>query len=370
MQNKTQVILINITGCILFLALPLLFAPPSSRIFVELKSPPTVKEIIAYSLLIVYFYLNFFVLIPKYYFSQRYSIFAGFTIVCFFIITLTPNLVMGVQAHRPPAFQQFGAGPGMPPDSFYMRDFGNHASQPVMPPPPDRGEDSFLSISTISHHLFLFLGVFFFSLLLKINIRWKKAEEDKLNTELSYLKLQVNPHFLFNTLNSIYALALEQSENTATAVVKLSAMMRYVLTDAGKEMIALEKDIAYITSFVDLQQLRFGNTLPLTYAINGDIAHRQIAPLILIPFIENAFKHGVNAEEASTIVINITVDAGILHLMVQNNKVFVQLPEEERTGVGIANARNRLKLLYPGKHSLLITDAEKVFTVSLKLHLS
>ena len=371
MQNKTRLIFINIIGCILFLALPLLFVPPSSQMIVELKSPQTIKEVIAYSLLIVYFYLNFFQLIPAYYFSHRYAVFAALTILCFFIITLTPNLIMGPQRHGPPQYEQFTNEKfGQPRhDSFPKDRFMKEWQGPMKPPPPDE-DDGYFSLSTISHHLFLFLGVFFFSLLLRINTRWKKAEEEKLSTELSYLKLQVNPHFLFNTLNSIYSLALEKSDNTAAAVVKLSAMMRYVLTDADKEMVTLDKDITYITSFVDLQHIRFGESLPLTFTVTGDTNGKKIAPLMLIPFIENAFKHGINAEEQTAITIHISVTESELHLFVQNNKVSVQLTEDEKTGVGIMNAKNRLTLLYPGKHNLLITDSDDTFTVSLKIDLS
>ena len=372
MQSKTRLILLNVIGCILFLALPLLFAPPSTRFIVELTSPPTIKEIIAYSLLIVYFYLNFFVLIPQFYFKHKYVVFAGLTILCFLIITIMPGLIMGANAQLPRPMNTFSKEIKLPPpnDSIMRPLFKDGGGGPpgIMPPPNFGG--AYFSINTISHHLFLFLGVFFFSLLLKINNRWKKAEEEKVSTELSYLKAQINPHFLFNTLNSIYSMALEKSDNTATAVVKLSAMMRYVLSDADKDFVPLGQDINYITSYVELQRIRFDEALPLTYNVTGDTIGKKIAPLILIPFIENAFKHGINAEEQSAIKIDIAIKENELNLLVENNKVSFMGADEERTGVGIENVKSRLILLYPGKHELFITDSENTFSVSLKLDLA
>lgn len=366
MRNRTRLILLNITGCILFLALPLLFAPGSSGFIHDLTSPLTTKDLIAYSLLIGYFYLNFFVLIPRLYFKHSYFFFAGLTIACFSLVTAMPNILMP---------DRWNENRPMPKPTIEMRNdygrkppSGNTGNQPPAPPPGGMG-NSISLLNHISHHLFLFLGVFFLSLLLKINDRWKKAEEEKITTELSYLKAQINPHFLFNTLNSIYAMALEKSDNTATAVVKLSGMMRYVLTEASKDLVSLEKEISYLDSYIDLQRIRYGNAILLNYAVTGNISGKKIAPLILIPFVENAFKHGVNAEEDSAINIALTINEHTLNLRITNNKVQVQLDEEDKTGVGIENVKNRLQLLYAGLHTLLIEDNATTFTVLLNINL-
>lgn len=367
MRNRTRLILLNITGCILFLALPLLFAPGSSGIIHDLTSPPTIKDLIAYSLLIGFFYLNFFVLIPRLYFEHRYFVFALLTILCFSLVTAMPNILMPDRRnenmqHGKPAVEilnDYGRKPPPP---------GMQDNRPPVPPPNQNGNNISL-LNHISHHLFLFLGVFFLSLLLKINDRWKKAEEEKITTELSYLKAQINPHFLFNTLNSIYAMALEKSDNTATAVVKLSGMMRYVLTEANKDLVLLEKEISYLDSYIELQRIRYGNSLLLNYSVTGNISGKKIAPLILIPFVENAFKHGVNAEEDSAINIALTINDNTLNLRVTNNKVQVQLDEEDKTGVGIENVKNRLQFLYPGSYTLMIADNETNFIADLKLTL-
>ncbi|HRD40256.1 MAG TPA: sensor histidine kinase, partial [Bacteroidia bacterium] len=185
--------------------------------------------------------------------------------------------------------------------------------------------------------------------------------------ELSYLKAQINPHFLFNTLNSIYSLAIQKSDETANAVVKLSGMMRYVLTESQNEFVSLQKELDYINNYIELQKTRLDSTIKLHYTITGTTTGKAIAPLILIPFIENAFKYGVNAEENSEITIEISVNEAAINLFVKNNKVSIRPDPENRSGLGIENTKSRLLLLYPGKHYLNIDDNSASFSVSLSI---
>src|SRR4029078_3784733 len=134
-----------------------------------------------------------------------------------------------------------------------------------------------------------------------------RAEADKANAELSFLKAQVNSHFLFNTLNNIYSLAITKNENVADAVMKLSNIMRYVTDDANEDFVSLEKELDSISNYVSLQRLRLGNKATINFIIEGDIHDKQIAPLILMPFVENTFKHGISYASASTIDIKITI---------------------------------------------------------------
>jgi LytS/YehU family sensor histidine kinase len=222
----------------------------------------------------------------------------------------------------------------------------------------------------VSHQVFLFLAVFFFSLILRISNRWRQSEREKLNAELSYLKAQINPHFLFNTLNSIYSLAIEKSDQTPAAIVKLSGMMRYVISDAGHHLVSLSKEIEYLHNYIELQKVRFGNAVSLSFKVTGVYAGEQIAPLILISFVENAFKHGINAAEDSDIRIEINITSHQLHFTSFNNKVTIQKMPEDRGGLGIDNTKKRLELLYPGRHTLEITDDPLYFSVSLLLQLT
>lgn len=339
MKNRTGEILIHIIGCITFLALPILFRPGSMDNFDVFDDPRSRSDFISYLLLILFFYLNYFVFVPKLYFKHEYFYFVLAMLLCFFVIAYLPDAIVPFkQTHRPP-------------------------------PPKPRGGGGFLMFK-IGNVFFLFLIVFFLSLMLKISSRWKQTEKEKLSAELSYLKAQINPHFLFNTLNSIYSLAIEKSDNTASAIVKLSGMMRYVINEAHHDVVSLEKEIAYIYSYIELQQIRFGHAIQLAFSVKGETQGKTIAPLILISFVENAFKHGVNAEENSDIKIRIEVNKDKLHLQVHNNKVFVQQSDENKSGLGIENTKNRLQLLYPARHSLTITDSENEFSVSLHLQLT
>jgi LytS/YehU family sensor histidine kinase len=302
--------------------------------------PRSRSDFFTYILLIGFFYINYFVLVPDLFFEQRYGYFVLATIVSFFLIVTIPDI-----------FFPFHPGPGDGP-----------------PPPKPPGAP--LLMFRTGNVFLLFLIVFFLSLMLRIGSRWRKTEKEKLGAELSYLKAQINPHFLFNTLNSIYSLALIKSDNTAPAIVKLSGMMRYVINEAHAEFVSLEKEISYIKSYIDLQQIRFGDAVQLSFVVNGELKGKAIAPLVLIPFVENAFKHGVNAEEDSVIKISIDIEDDMIQCQVTNNKVRLRLSEEEKSGLGIENTKARLQLLYPGSHVLTIEDGISEFKVYLQIVLT
>jgi sensor histidine kinase YesM len=201
--------------------------------------------------------------------------------------------------------------------------------------------------------------------MVRIRNRLKTSEKEKLNAEISFLKAQINPHFLFNSLNGIYALALLNSTDTAPAIVKLSNMMRYVLTEASAELVSLQKEIEYLKNYIELQQVRFGDSLKLTFTKQGDAHGKSIAPMLVIPLIENAFKYGVSPEEPSFIKIDISITGNTVHFNIENKKVNIHLVE--KTGVGLKNTRMRLDLLYANRYSFNIQETEAQYTVSLTL---
>ncbi|MEO7988771.1 MAG: sensor histidine kinase [Chryseolinea sp.] len=337
MNRKAREIIIHIIGCLTFLALPIVFRPGSTDNFDVFNDPRSRSDLMSYLLLIVFFYLNYFIFVPALYLNKKYFYFLAVVILCFFIISYFPDFIIPFKHAGPP------------------------------PPPKPKGDGFFLF--QVGKVFFLFLISFFLSLLLRINLQWKQAEEEKLKSQLSYLRAQINPHFLFNTLNSIYSMAIMKSDDTPAAVVKLSEMMRYVTSESNKDFVSLEKEMAYIFNYIDLQKIRFGKVVEIVVNVQGETKGHSIAPLILIPFVENAFKHGINAEENSKITIHIIIEERNLHLMVSNNKVVVHHAEEIKSGLGIENTRGRLQLVYPGKHMLIIHDNEKDFFVSLTLHL-
>ena len=364
MRRRPQQLILHILGCTVFLALPFLFSPESLNLRSYLTNSPTQRDIISYLLLLGVFYSNYYLLIPRLYFRRKYTVFIALNLLGVALVTFLPFAFLPHHGpfpggfHQQDAFGQSGFGQG---------GFGPGGFQPPNRPPFDPGmRHPPLIHMFINEHFFLFLVVLFLALLLKIRDRWISAEEEKLHAELSYLKAQINPHFLFNTLNSIYAMALSRSEQTAGAIVQLSSMMRYVLVEAGKEKVPLEKELAYLNDYIQLQKSRFEGSLHVVLDINGDPQDRQIYPLLLIPFVENAFKYGVNPEQPSTIGIRIDIGDDGLRLHVSNHKVAV-LPTDTPGGLGISNTRRRLQLLYPGRHSLIIGDEPKTFIVSLNL---
>jgi hypothetical protein len=362
MKTKAGQLVIHIFCCLCFLALPFIMRPGS---FAEWgwKDASNQANMVAYVLLIGFFYLNFYVLIPKLYVPKKYIAFFSCVLACFLLVSFIPGVFIE-KGNRPPMRREKDFNGGQMPAEF--KDGPNDFGPPTGPAPNlHRPAGGFLFDKT-SRYFFLFLAVFFFSLLLRISIRWQQTEKEKLYNELSYLRGQVNPHFLFNTLNSIYSLAIQKSDDTADAVVMLSGMMRYVLHDAAKDWVPLDKEMTYIEDFIALQKLRFGNTIPISFTVKGNMAGKQIAPLILMSFIENAFKHGVNAEEKSEIKIDIFIEEKELRLLVKNNKVRIG-NTEEKSGLGIENTKKRLQHLYPKKHELKIVDSKDYFSVSLAL---
>ena len=195
----------------------------------------------------------------------------------------------------------------------------------------------------------------------------ERIETEKLNTELSFLKSQVNPHFFFNTLNNIYSLAIVQSEQTAPAVLKLSSIMRYILTETQNDFVPLENEISFLKNYIDLQLVRLTDKVKVTF--NADIQNPQIqiAPLLFIPFVENAFKYGISTKENSAINIELTQKGKEVVLFVSNNIVHTDATIHETTGIGINNVKRRLELLYPSKFDLHVSDDGKLFTVNLSI---
>ena len=204
-----------------------------------------------------------------------------------------------------------------------------------------------------------------------ISEKQKKAlENERLNAELNFLKLQINPHFLFNTLNSIYSQAHLKSEQTEYSILKFSQIMRYVLYDSTTEKIPLTRDLEYIRNYIDLQKLRISKNITIQYEVKGVTNDLLIAPLLLITFIENAFKHGISYSSPSAIDIKISMVGNDLTLTVGNTIIRkAGAVRETAGGVGLVNARRRLDVLYPGRYWLDISDNSSIYVVNLKITL-
>jgi hypothetical protein len=334
--------LIHVAGCIVFLSFPFVTSHQKHGTGYWDLDPMISRDMVQFSLLICFFYLNYYLLIPKLFFTKKYFVYALLLLLCMWLIAYIPQLVDVIKPDHIHSHKEPHHFRPMPGNFFFFR---------------------------INHNFFLFLAVAFFSLLLKISNRWRQTEKEKISAELSYLKAQINPHFLFNTLNSIYSLAIQKADATAPAVQQLSSMMRYVLNESVNDHVPLQKEIDYISNYVGLQQLRFGKEMHLQFNVTGDIGNNQIAPLILIPFIENAFKYGVNAEEESDIRIMISIENSKLNLEVTNNIIRTKISDEQQGGIGITNTRERLNLIYPSGHELLIFEEGRKHIVKLTIQM-
>lgn len=291
------------------------------------------------AVLIATFYFNYLFLIPKYLLAKKYWFYFSFLLLAIVIVFLLSGAIF--------FFSEFN--PGVFPET-------NPAFEKIFP-------------VIVVNALLLWLLSIVSSILWTAYNRLKQTENEKLSAQIASLKSQINPHFLFNTLNNIYATAIDTSPKTADMVDKLSEMMRYTMKDTQQDFVLLEDEITYISNFIELQKMRLDRSVKLEYHNLEDIPVLRIAPMLLIPFIENAFKHGVNSEQKSHIRIETTMNKTEFQLRVVNNKVNVQRDISERSGLGIENTKHRLNLIYPSKHLLVINDTEKEFFVSLYINL-
>lgn len=214
----------------------------------------------------------------------------------------------------------------------------------------------------------------FLSTVLKFIIDWfmnekikTNLENEKLISELAFLKSQINPHFLFNSLNNIYSLAYQKSQKTPEAVMKLSEIMRYMLYESNESTVKLDDEIRYLENYIELQKLRFKDKAYIIFEIEGETADKRITPLVLISFVENAFKHGVATDKDNPITIVLNVTSNKLYFQVINRKS--NQNKDQTGGIGLQNVKRRLDLLYKGEYRLDIEDNEAIYNCELYLDL-
>lgn len=224
----------------------------------------------------------------------------------------------------------------------------------------------------------LFVGLA--SMLFKVTKDWllhqqekKDLESQNLQSELKFLKSQINPHFFFNTLNNLYALTLKKSDLAPEIVLRLSEMMRYMLYECNEKLVSLEKEVNYVKNYIELEKLRQGNKFNVNFNLEGKVNGQMIAPLIFIPFLENSFKHGVNNQINSGFVnINMKLDSTKVDLEIENSKAPVKQNANGKKsgGIGLENVKRRLNLLYPNQYDLKINDFEETFKINLNINLN
>jgi LytS/YehU family sensor histidine kinase len=293
-------------------------------------------------------YTNIYVLMPSFLYSRKYSIFVLLLLASIFTMVLIKfNL------------------------TYYL------VSQNVWPEGPE-----VINTITLSYAIDMMIGelyVITFVTAIKITMDWIKEhkrvtdlEKVQLETELLFLRSQISPHFFFNTLNNIYSLAIEKSDKTAKIVLRLSELMRYLLYETKSKRQSLEKEIICIQNYLELERVRHEDLLEVNMNISGNINDKKIAPIILLSFVENAFKHGVNKNIGNVkININFIVDGDFLYFSIDNPIPKATEHKQQvisSSGIGLVNVTKRLALGYkPNEYDLKVESDESLHTVTLKI---
>jgi two-component system, LytTR family, sensor kinase len=312
------------------------------------------KQGLVLSFLILVFYVNMHVLVPKLLFKGRNWLFIFIGLLITFII-----LLLIIQFENMVNMQKLIHNAFRP-------------DQPYIPRPRNLSYDMFT--------ILLLLFGFGISTSVVAVQKWQadadlrsQMEQEKIASELSYLKAQINPHFFFNTLNNIYALTNIDVERAQKALLKLSRMMRYVLYETDKDMTLLNKEKDFIMDYIELMRLRLSEKVILKINIPENFPELPVAPMLILPFIENCFKHGVSAKQGSVIHIALYLEGKVLYLNTVNSifPINPNSPESFNSGIGLANTKRRLSLIYGDKAELKIEDnnPEKEYRVKLKLDL-
>jgi sensor histidine kinase YesM len=341
-SKKWVNVLLHAAAWVLLFSLPYLLRPSLNEGRVQRPEPPLMHLRYAINNLIYvgFFYLNALWLIPHFIYKRKYKQWAAIIIVCFlsilFITWLTLFLLM------------------------------------------EQGQSTF---NVRGHILFNFFFFLFFLTsstayrMIKDRARAdriaREKENENLKTELSLLRSQASPHFMFNVLNNMVALARKKSDLLEPSLLKFSSLMRYMLYEADEDKVSLEKEIDYLQSYIDLQQQRFGKNVQVNVSLQKIDDNYEIEPMLLIPFVENAFKHGTGLIEGAMIKIQLKVENNKLDFMVQNKYDPSSTEVKDKTsGIGLTNVKRRLNVLYGNKQCLLITQTDNWFNVSLQLNLN
>ncbi|MBN2414651.1 histidine kinase [bacterium] len=200
--------------------------------------------------------------------------------------------------------------------------------------------------------------------------RESQLQKETMRASIDFLRSQINPHFFFNALNNIYAITRRNKDTEAgDAIIKLSAVMRYMIYDSDVETIGLDKEIAHIREYLDLVRLKYrpDDPLDLTMNVKGKPGRHRIAPLILQPFVENGCKHGLTSAGEGYVHVDLSVEEREIVFVVENSRTGKQEVHRKHSGIGLENVRRRLELLYPDRHDLVITESDDTFTVTLTI---
>ncbi|NEU09357.1 histidine kinase [Flavihumibacter sp. R14] len=358
-RYKPYTLYSHLIGWLIFMSLPVIFIARDFQAALNIVQSPSYWFFCGLFMLI--FYLNLAYLIPALYLRGKYFAFILSSLLLLSVVYLARPFDHLMREHRNTGQEQ---GPPL-----RERPFRAEGRVPLRPPGPPNGG---MRIDIVS--IFLFILAMAMAMTLKTMQLWRQtekralqAEAERANAELSFLKAQINPHFLFNTLNNIYTLALIRSDHTAGSIMKLSHIMRYLTEDSEKNFVPLREEVSCISDYIDLQKLRLGEASPVNFTVSGDLEGKVISPLILMTFIENSFKYGISKKEMSPISITLNTEDSVINFTCEN-RILRKEPEGESTGTGIENTTKRLAYIYPAKHRLNISTANDIYRVELTIN--
>lgn len=357
--KRMQALLVVLVWLLLF-AIPVLFSDASG----QLDWPHILKIWKEYSMLLVVFMINRFVLMPLLFFRDKKTIY--FISIACVILMFTMALFFLQQIDRPQVLHD-----EKPPRSVEMSMQPDGPPHPRVGPPdrpaPGRPVPPFANMLIMSVLLVGFdSGLMFFSKWMVSKQNLLKAEKKSIENKMAFLKNQISPHFFMNTLNNIHALVDIDTEETKDAIIKLSHMMDYMLYESQAKKIPLKKEIEFIRSYVELMKLRVSDEVDLRFSAPEILPPVKIPPLLVISFIENAFKYGVSYQNPSFIHILVEVKESMVVFKIEN-QVHNLKNENTNSGIGIENTSERLQLLYGNQYELIIDEKDEVFKVNLAI---
>jgi hypothetical protein len=313
----------------------------------------------------IIFYTNYLILVPKYFFkSQKHNYYLSVVFLLTFLYFVSDRSNELIFKYVPGRAQTEETGKP-----------GEEGINSKPPKPDEHGRPPFREMH-LFNYAFTSIFLVFFSLGMRVLERHsqteklqKELEKEKLNSELAFLKNQISPHFFFNTLNNIYSLISINAEDSQKAVLRLSKLMRYLLYDSEHGNTKLSNEIDFMKNYIDLMKLRMSDKIKLNVSFPEKYEDINIPPLIFIPFIENAFKHGISYREKSYIDISMTAKKGSVQFKCANSIVNSKENNEPgQSGIGLENVTKRLNLLFPGKHEIKINKSDTEFEVLLHIN--
>jgi len=357
---QTSTIIIHTVAWLLFMSFPLLFFSQGDNAQNDWMRGVSWVYLQFPLVYIFVFYINAYYLFPKFYVKKKYLIYT-LSVLTLLIVVMTIKPFDRMMREGKRYDRPIHPKPIMEPPITELR-------MDRRPAPPEDRPFKFDILSFFIFAMVMGMGTALSSIK-ELQLTEKRAiiaEADRANAELSFLKAQINPHFLYNTLNNIYTLCITGSENAAESIMKLSNIMRYVTDEAEANYVSLQGELDCIGDFIDLQKLRLGKKVSLSYKVTGDPSGHLISPLILMTFIENVFKYGLSNHLEAPIAVSIDILEDKI-LFKSENRIFENKGDHDRLGVGIKNTKQRLDHLYPGKYLLNIDDKNGAFKVELSI---